>query len=157
MYPARMAILLPTDAFVALAALGWADDTIRPLERTGLLHAAKECGVAEGEMGRIEKALAEKTDLGAFEPGDMTEWQRIVTYALACWLARLDGVLSTEERTSLGELASRLGLDKPLCDRASAAAFDISVLPEGGRPDRFDFVKLEARLREKLPTQAKSA
>jgi len=35
--------------------------------------------------------------------------------------------------------------------RAAAVANDIACLPEGGRPDRFDFVKLADRLRERLP------
>lgn len=148
---------LPKQTFLALAALSWADDTIRPLERTGLLRAARECGLSEEELPEIEAALATHTSLDGFSAEGLSTWQRIVTYALACWLARLDGVLSTDERTSLQVLAERLGLDKPISDRASAAAFDISVLPDGGKPERFDFVKLEARLREKLPTQGKAA
>lgn len=150
-------LALPKQTFLALAALSWADDTIRPLERTGLLRAARACGVTEEEIPAIEAALAERTTLDAFSADGLSEWQCIVTYALACWLARLDGVLSTDERESLQLLAERLGLDKPVAVRASAAAFDISVLPEGGKPERFDFVKLEARLREKLPTQSKAA
>lgn len=148
---------LPKQTFLALAALSWADDTIRPLERTGLLHAARECGLSDEELPEIEAALAQRTSLDGFSAEGLTEWQRIVTYALACWLARVDGVLSTDERESLQALAQRLSLEKPISDRASAAAFDISVLPDGGKPERFDFVKLEARLREKLPTQGKAA
>jgi len=152
-----MPLALPKEAFVALAALSWADDTIRPLERTALLRAARECGVAEGDVGEIEKALNEKVELAAFTPGEMSEWQRVLTYSLGCWLARLDGVLSTEEMKGLTTLAKQLDLAKATTDRASTAAFDIYVLPEGGRPDKFDFVKLVARLKERLPAYAKEA
>jgi hypothetical protein len=38
--------------------------------------------------------------------------------------------------------------------RAAAAANDIACLPQGGRPERFDFAKLAERLRERLPQVA---
>lgn len=147
--------LLPKQAFLALAAVGWADGRISKNERAGLTRAAQSCGLEGADLAEIEAALEKKTDLAGFVPGDMTDWQRVVTYALAAWLARIDGVMSTDEHQSLLELGKRLDVDKKVCERASVAAFDISVLPEGGRPDKFDFVKLEERLREKLPGLAK--
>jgi len=147
--------ILPKQSFLALAAVGWADGRLSAVERTGLGRAAKECGVAGDDLAEVEAALKTKTDLSGFVPGDMTDWQRLVTYALGTWLARLDGVMSTDEHESLLELGKRLDLDKKICERASVAAFDISVLKDQGRPDKFDFVKLEERLREKLPGYAK--
>ena len=32
-----------------------------------------------------------------------------------------------------------------------AAVYDIACLPEGGRPEKYDFAKLTARLAERLP------
>ena len=84
----------------------------------------------------------------------MGTWECVVTYALASWLATLDGVVSSDESAALAQLGERLGLDEGTRKRAAAAAFDISVLPEGGRPDKYDFVKLTARLKEKLPQLA---
>ena len=75
----------------------------------------------------------------------------MLAYALASWLAQLDGITSTDESETLGKLGDALALDKPLRLRAAAAANDIACLPEGGRPERYDFVKLAARLRERLP------
>lgn len=145
-----MALSLPKEAFLALAALGWADGRMTAVEKAGLLRASKECGLAEADMDVVAMALVKESSLADFVPGDMTQWQRIFTFALGSWFARLDGVMSTEEHESLKLLAKRLDLDKSICDRASAAAFDISVLPEGGKPDKFDFGKLDARLQEKL-------
>ncbi|NUO54687.1 MAG: TerB family tellurite resistance protein [Polyangiaceae bacterium] len=146
-----MAFELPKEAFIALAALGWADGSIRPSEKAGLLKAASSCGVAGGDLAEVEAALTKETKLDGFVPGDMSDWQRLLTYGLAVWLARLDGVQSTDESAVLKELAKRLDLDQQKTDRASAAAFDVFCLPEGGRPDRFDFVALDKRMREKLP------
>lgn len=146
-----MAFELPKEAFIALAALGWADGSIRPSEKAGLLKAAASCGVAGGDLADVEAALTKETKLDGFVPGDMSDWQRLLTYGLAVWLARLDGVQSTDESAVLKDLAKRLDLDQQKTDRASAAAFDVFCLPEGGRPDRFDFVALDKRMREKLP------
>jgi hypothetical protein len=146
-----MAFTLPKEAFIALAALGWADGSIRPSEKSGLLKAASSCGLAGDDLAAVESALSKETKLDGFVPGDMTDWQRLLTYGLAVWLARLDGVQSTDESDLLKDLAKRLDLDRPKVERAAAAAFDVFCLPEGGRPDRFDFVALDKRLREKLP------
>jgi len=150
-----MALSLPKEAFIALAALGWADGRMTAVEKAGLLRASRECGLPEEDGESIATALSKESSLDSFAPGAMSEWQRVVTYALGSWFARLDGVMSTEEHASLKLLGQRLELDKAVCERASAAAFDISVLPDGGKPDKFDFAKLEAKLREKLPQLAK--
>lgn len=151
-----MAFVLPKEAFIALAAVSWADGTVRAKEKDALLRAAKECGVEGDDLASIGTALEKSTNLEGFVPGDMNEWQRVVTYAFACWLSRIDGVASAEERDHLDDLGKRLDLEKPARERANAAVLDVLVLKDGGRPDKFDLVKLEERLREKLPQAAKS-
>ena len=155
MLPA-MALTLPKEAFLALAALGWADGSMRKSERSGLARAAKECGLAGDDLAAVEASLTTETKLSEFVPGDMTDWQRVLTYSLAVWLTRLDGVQSRDEHDSLAELAKRLDLKKHICERAAAAALDIAALPTGGRPETFEFSKLATRLEEKLPQVAKS-
>jgi tellurite resistance protein len=142
---------LPKQSFLALAAIGWADGSLQKIEATGLLRAAKECGVGDDDLPEIERATKQKIALDAIHLNGMDQWQQVLTYALASWFASLDGVASTDERDTLAQLGEALGLDKPLRVRAAAAANDIACLPEGGRPERFDFVKLAARLRERLP------
>ena len=75
----------------------------------------------------------------------------------ASWFAALDGVISTSEHETLVRVGDRLGLDEALRVRAAAAANDIACLPGGGRPERYDFVKLVARLHERLPQLTKEA
>ena len=43
------------------------------------------------------------------------------------------------------------GERKSYSKAAASAAFDITCLPGGNRPEKFEFEKLEARLRDKLP------
>jgi hypothetical protein len=153
-YRAPMSIKLPKQSFVALAAMAWADGSLKGNEGPALLRAARECGVAGDDLGLVEASTKTKVGIGDFDSGEMSEWERVVTYALASWLAQVDGVVSTDESKTLAELGERLGLAAPLRQRAAAAAFDIAVLKEGGRPDRYDFVKLVARLKERMPQLA---
>jgi hypothetical protein len=149
-----MSIQLPKQAFVALGALGWADGTMKKIESAALVRAAKECGVEGEDLAEIERSTKTRVDLASFDPGSMGTWDRVVTYALASWFATLDGVVSSDESAALAQLGERLGIEAGTRKRAASAAFDISVLPEGGRPDKYDFVKLVARLKEKLPQLA---
>lgn len=149
-----MAIKLPKQSFLALAAVGWADGVLMRSETTALVDAARKCGQAGEDLAEIERATRSAVSLDAFDPGAMSAWERLVTYALASWLACIDGVQSTSESATLRLLGDRLGLDEPVRLRAAAAAFDVSVLPEGGRPDRYDFDKLVVRLGERVPQLA---
>jgi hypothetical protein len=146
---------LPKRSFLALSAIGWADGSLNRKEAEGLVRAAKACGVAGADLTEVERATKERIALRDIDMSGMPRWEQVLTYALASWLASLDGVQSTDERETLVQLGDALGVDKALRVRASAAANDIACLPDGGRPDRFDFVKLAERLRERLPQLAK--
>ncbi len=145
---------LPVQSFLALAAIGWADGSLQRIEREGLLRAAKECGLTGDELGEIEKAASEKRSLDGVDLGGLSRWEQVLTYALASWFAALDGVISTSEHETMVRIGDQLRLDDALRTRAAAAANDIACLPGGGKPDRYDFVKLTARLRERLPQVA---
>jgi hypothetical protein len=142
---------LPKQSFLSLAAIGWADGSLQRVEATGLLRAAKEAELSAEDLGEVEKAIKTKIELDAIELGGLSEWDQVLTYALATWLSQVDGVVSTSEATTMVTLGDKLGLAQPLRKRAAAAAYDIACLPEGGRPERYDFQKLVARLRERMP------
>jgi hypothetical protein len=142
---------LPKQSFLALAAIGWADGSLQPIEATGLLRAAREAGVAGDDFAEVEHAVTNKTTLDSFDVSSLSPQDQVLTYALAAWFAQLDGVVSTSEKGPLADLGDRLGLTQPIRVRAAAAANDIACLPGGGRPERYDFQKLSERLREKLP------
>jgi hypothetical protein len=138
-------------SFLALAAIGWADGALQRIEQAGLLHAAKEAGLSEADLAEVEKATKEKTTLDQIDLSGMTDYDKAFTYALASWFASLDGVVSTSEHTLLVDIGKKLGLADSICKRAQAVAFDIACLPQGGRPDKYDFQKLGARLTERMP------
>ncbi len=146
---------LPVQSFLALAAIGWSDGSLQRIESTGLLRAAKECGLEGDDLAKVEAAIKQKSSLDGVDLRGMSTWEQVLTYALASWFAALDGVISTSEHDTLLRVGDQLGLDQPLRVRASTAANDIACLPGGGKPDRYDFVKLVERLRERMPQLAK--
>jgi hypothetical protein len=142
---------LRKQSFLALAAIGWVDGSLQRVEATGLLRAAKEAGLTGADYAAVERATKTVTSLDEIDVGEMSEWDQVLTYALAAWVSQVDGVVSPSERDTMARLGERLGLSEALQTRATAAANDIACLPGGGRPERYDFQKLAARLRERLP------
>lgn len=149
-----MSFALPKQSFLALAAIGWVDGSLQRIEAEGLIRAAKEGGLSEADVAEIQSATKAKQDLSAIDVSGFGKWEQVLTYALGAWFAQLDGVVSTSEHETLVALGDKLGLDAPLRKRAAAAAYDIACLPEGGKPGKYDFGKLVARLKEKLPQVA---
>jgi len=147
---------LPKQSFLALAALGWVDGSLQRVEATGLLHAAKQAGLPPDAIAEIEAATKKKVDFAEIDVGGLSQWDQVLTYALAAWFAQVDGVVSTSENDLLGELGNKLGLGEALRKRAAVAAYDVACLPEGGRPDKYDFQKLVARLKERMPQVSQS-
>ena len=151
-----MSIKLPKQSFLALAAVAWADGRYQKNEGAALLRAAREHGVEGDDLTELETATKQRTAVDDFDPGGLGEWERVLTYALAAWIALLDGIVSTEEHESLRALAKCLDITQAIRERAAAAAFDVSVLPDG-RPDKYDFGKLVTRLQERMPQLAAKA
>jgi uncharacterized membrane protein YebE (DUF533 family) len=145
---------LPKQSFLALVAIGWVDGQLQRVEIQGLMRAAKEAGLAQDAIAELEAATKKPMDLATLDLGSLSGWEQVLTYALAAWIAQVDGVVSTSENDLLGDLGQKLGLAEPLRKRAAVAAYDIACLPEGGRPEKYDFQKLVARLKERMPQLA---
>jgi hypothetical protein len=147
-------LTLPKESFVALATVAWADGRISTGEGASLLRAAQASGLEGDDLGVVEAAIKELVVLDAFDPGAMSEKDRALTLALAYWLARVDGVSSAPELTSLRALGDKLGLSDFKQRSCESAAFDIACLPGGHRPEKYDFSALADKLVEKLPMLA---
>ena len=146
---------LSKHAFLALAAVAWADGRLAPDEASALLRAAKEHGVEGTDLATIERATKERVTLADVASDALTPFEAAVTYGLASWLARIDGVVKPEEHEGLLALAKHLGLAPKARDAAAAAAFDVAMLKSGDRPAKYDFGALVARIEQRLPSLAK--
>lgn len=142
---------LSKEAFLAITAVAWADGLLRKNEAAGLLRAASDVGLAGEPLVEIERAVREGIDLDQVDLTKLAGSERARTYAFAMWLAKIDGVVNTDELAALRRLGQRLELPDHKLKAAASAAFDVACLPGGNRPDKFDFETLEQRLLEKLP------
>jgi uncharacterized membrane protein YebE (DUF533 family) len=142
---------LRKEGFLAVVAVARADGLVRADESRGLLGAAKEAGLNDDELAQVKAALSDGLDLASLDLDVLSGSEKALTYAFAMWLAKVDGVVNAEELATLRQLGVRLALPEPKLKSAASAAFDITCLPGGNRPEKFEFSKLEARLRDKLP------
>jgi hypothetical protein len=124
---------------------------VRADESRGLLGAAREVGLSDAELGEVQAALDTGLELDSLDLSALSGSERALTYAFAMWLAKVDGVVNAEELKTLRKLGALLALPEPKLKAAASAAFDITCLPGGHRPEKFEFAKLEARLADKLP------
>ena len=115
------------------------------------LRAAVESGLDLAEIEAIEAATKEPIDLGTLDRSALTKPDRVFVYAIACWIARLDGRVTEGESKALAELGERLGIPERPRALAEALAREIAELPEGDRPHRYDLERLRAAIGERLP------
>lgn len=150
-----MATKLPNESFVALSAVAWADGRMSQGEALGLVKAAKNAGLEGDDLSAVERATKDRVLLDAFDASKLSGWERLLTYGLASWLSRVDGVQQAAELDTLRALAAKL-ISTEVTDHklaaAAAVAFDVAMQPAGRRPDRFDFAALEKTLKERFPT-----
>ena len=142
---------LRKQGFLAVVVVARADGLVRAEEAQGLLGAAREAGLSEAELSEVKAALDQGLELESLDLSGLSGAERALTYAFAVWLGKVDGLVNAEELKTLRQLGALLALPEPKLKLAASAAFDISCLPGGNRPEKFEFSKLEARLREKLP------
>jgi hypothetical protein len=142
---------LRKEGFLAIVAVAHADSLIRKDEVDGLLGAAKSVGLGDDEVGEVQAAISAGLSLDQVDLSALSGPERALTYALAMWLAKIDGIVNADELATLRDLGRRLDLPEPKLKSAASAAFDMVCLPGGNRPEKFQFAALEARLRDKLP------
>jgi uncharacterized membrane protein YebE (DUF533 family) len=153
------------DAFLALAAVAWADGRIDPDEADAIVRAAVEEGLPLEELESIEREVLafarrprdarDAPDLSFLDRSGMTKQDRVFVYAVACWIAKLDGVVTPQESEALRLLGERLGIPDRLRARAEELALEIALLPEGDRPHRYDLAALRAKIGDRLgPVQS---
>lgn len=145
---------LNRDIFLALAAIAWADGRLDPDEADAIVRAAAEAGLELDAIEEIEAATRERIDLGTIDRSPLSKEDRLFVYALACWIAKLDGQVTEEESAALAALGERLGVPERPRAAAESIAREIAQLPEGDRPARYDVVKLRQTIGERLKQAA---
>jgi uncharacterized membrane protein YebE (DUF533 family) len=141
---------LGRDVFLALAAIGWADGKLDPVEADAIVRTALEEGLELEEIAEIEEATKHPVDLGVIDRSSMSKADRLFVYAVASWMTRLDGEIHEKETDALARLGEALKVPPKPREHADAIAQEIALLPEGDRPHRFDLKRLRDTLGERL-------
>jgi uncharacterized tellurite resistance protein B-like protein len=146
-----MTATLPKDSFLLLAAIGWADGKLDREEAKALLKAAEGSGLTGADLGAVDQATRIPVALGDIDSSRLSPWERLLTYSLGVWIARVDGVVTGDEEKSLRALATVLELPFPIQVRATDAVLDVARRKPAERPEKYDFSALAAELKKKLP------
>jgi uncharacterized membrane protein YebE (DUF533 family) len=151
---------LPKDAFLALAVVAWADRRLDPDEADAIVRAAADEGLSIEELEEVESGTNSyrdqpadakgPPDLSFLDRSTMSKEDRVFLYAVACWIAQIDRVVTPEESNALRLLGERLGVPDRLRARAEELASEVAALPEGDRPARYELGKLRERIGDKL-------
>jgi uncharacterized membrane protein YebE (DUF533 family) len=142
--------MLGKDIFVALAAVAWADGTLDPDEADAIVRAAADEGLSIDEMAEIDEATKRPVDLGVIDKSSLGKEDRLFVYAVACWIARMDGTVTDTESGALAKLGERLGIAERTRTQTEAIARQVAEMPEGDRPARYDLASLRRILGERL-------
>jgi hypothetical protein len=139
---------LGKNVFLALTAVGVADGAASAKELDAIAHAARTSGLADDEVAEIEEAA--RTGKGNFrgvQTLSLSPEERLFAYAIAAWLARVDGMVMPEEKMALAKLGDALRLADGDRTRASTASYKVWELDPEKRPARLDLEALADAIR----------
>jgi len=140
---------LGRDVYIALAAVGWADGNLDQDEADAIVRTALEEGLDITEIAEIEAATKERVDLGVIDRKNLSKEDRLFVYAVACWLTRLDGVVSVAESQALDGLGEALKIPAKPRGIVDSIAQDVANLSDD-RPSRYDLIGLRRAIGERL-------
>jgi len=151
---------LPKEAFLALAVVAWADRRLDPDEADAIVRAAADEGLSIEELEEVEAGThayrdqprdsKDQPDLSFLDRSSMSKEDRVFLYAVACWIAQIDRIVTPEESDALRLLGEKLGVPDRLRAHAEELAGAVAALPEGDRPARYELGKLRERIGDKL-------
>jgi uncharacterized membrane protein YebE (DUF533 family) len=146
--------ILGRDVYLALAAVGWADGQLTEQAADAIVRTALEEGLELDDIATIEEATKAPIQIGEIDRMGMTKADRLYVYAVASWIAELDGQKSARTQDALQRLGDALGLPEAPRAHADAIMKEVSTMAE--RPDRFDLLTLRKTLDARLE-QARNA
>jgi hypothetical protein len=146
--------ILGRDVYLALAAVGWADGQLTEEAADAILRTAAEEGLGLEDLEQIRQAVKIASDVGVVDRMKMSKADRLYVYAVASWIASLDGHLSAAEQDALAKLGAALGVPESPRQRADEIMREIAE--QEARPDRFDLRALRETLDERLDAAQKA-
>ncbi len=139
-----MELKIGKDTLIALAAVGWSDGTMAPEEAAGIRAAAGQLDLTPDDHAAVEQAIQQRVDVSEVETVRMDRIARLFTFAVASWIATVDGKVTLEEEQALKQLGDRLGLSAVARERARTVGLAVGRVSTS--IEAYDLVKLRSRL-----------
>lgn len=136
--------ILGRDVYIALAAVGWADGQLTPAAADAIVRTAVEEGLDPEAVEEIRAATREPVAIGEIDRMGMSKPDRLYVYAVASWIAALDGHASPAETEALAALGAALQI--PEAPRARVDLIVRELAGEAEKPERFDLRALRATI-----------
>ena len=138
------------DVWMALAAIGWADGKLDEDEADAIVRTALDEGLEIDEIAEIEEATKSKIDIGDIDLSKLTKEDRLFIFAVACWLTRIDGKVTDEEREALKKLGTTLKIPEKPQQHAEHIAWEVADSSDGLRPAFYNLPKVKELIQERL-------
>lgn len=140
---------LGRDVYIALAAVGWADGALDQEEADAIVRTALEEGLELEEIAEIEAATKQPVSLDVIDRKNLSKEDRLFVYAVASWMTRLDGEVSSAETEALARLGDALKVPARPREIVDGIAQDVANLSDD-RPSRYDLAALRRLIGERL-------
>ena len=101
---------LSAEMFQSLLAIGWIDGTLDPDEAGAILLAARDAGLSEADLARLQAQSEQPVDFAEMDLSGLDREQRLYVYAVASWVARADNEVTRDESAALHAVATILGV-----------------------------------------------
>ncbi len=105
---------LPPEVFLMLLAVGWADGQLDDTERDAVLAAAEAEGLNPDDLEGLRRASRERVELDTIDVSRLRNHERQYVYAVARWIAMLDGEITEREAAALRVLGFVLRMTLPV-------------------------------------------
>jgi hypothetical protein len=136
--------------FVALAAVAWADGSMSRDEADAIVRAALVEGLSFEDVEHVDHAVTHPVALSTLDRRKITDADRLYVYAVATWIARLDGRQHPRTREVLEGLGATLNIPASVREEAERIAAAIAERPQGSRPALYDLSGLRDAIEEEL-------
>jgi uncharacterized membrane protein YebE (DUF533 family) len=136
------------NVYLALAAVGWADGNLDADEADAIAKLALEDGLDLEEVGAVENAIRTPVSVDTVDLSGLAEADRSFVYAVAAWLATLDGELSAEENVALDAIAKKLDLGEERMKDLEILVRQVAYESGSDRPFDYDLAELRDKARD---------
>lgn len=140
--------ILGRDVYLALAAVGWADGQLTTQAADAIVRTALSEGLEFEDVAAIEEATKNRIDVGVIDRMNMSKADRLYVYAVAAWIAELDGNVTEPEKDALARLGDALQV--PDAPRHHANEIMKEIASQADKPERFDLRSLRRTLDDRL-------